>query len=149
MTFRPLLCLLALLAAVAPLRAEPAPSTGNWDVVTVEPMKTSIYIGSVTLTAPAFHREGNRYSSTYEARVRPWIFWSETGRITITLAAGDLDKLARGERVEFTGQGTNHKNKPRTVTGRAEPTSATGGKIKVRIGADGYELVFNGTYRLN
>ena len=26
-------------------------------------------------------------SSTYEAKVRPWFFWGETGKITITLTA--------------------------------------------------------------
>jgi hypothetical protein len=33
------------------------------------------------------------------------------------------------------------------VTGRAQPLDATTGKIKVRIKADGIELIFNSTYR--
>jgi hypothetical protein len=130
-------------------KADTTQPSGEWDSVTVAPMKTSIYIGSVTLTTGEFRRDGDRFSATYEARVRPWFFWSETGRITITLPFADLERLARGERVEFTGEAFNHKNKPRHVTGRAERIDGTTGKIKVRIGVDDTELIFNGAYRFN
>ena len=95
-----------------------------------------------------FVQPGDSFSSTYEAKVRPWFFWSETGRITIKLPAADLTRLALGQTVEFTGEAANHKNKPRTVTGRAQPANPLSGKIKVRIMADGIELIFNGTYQL-
>jgi hypothetical protein len=141
------LCLLSALAAAAVLRADTTRAAGDWDAVTVAPMKTSIYIGSVTLSTGVFQREGDTFATTYEAKVRPWFFWSETGRITITLPPAELVKLAQGERVTFTGQATNHRNKPRRVTGQADRIDAANGKIKVRIEADGIELVFNGTYR--
>jgi hypothetical protein len=63
------------------------------------------------------------------------------------LPAADFAKLAKGETVEFTGEAANHKNKPRKVTGRAQPADATSGKIKVRIGVDDTVLIFNGSYR--
>jgi len=49
----------------------------------------------------------------------------------------------------FTGVAKNHRNKPREVTGYAEPSSTDGtsGRIKVRIHADGVTLVFDGSYR--
>ena len=141
-------CLGLLLGAVT-LRADLSRPAGDWDVVTVAPMKTSIYVGSVTLTTTDFRREGDRFTTTYEAKVRPWFFWSETGRATITMTAAQLEKLAKGERVEFTGGGANHKNKPRTISGYAERTDGATGKIKVRLNADGIELIFNGTYRFN
>jgi len=140
--------LLALGAAVT-LRADTTRLLGEWDSVTVAPMKTSIYIGSVTLTAAEFRREGDKFSTTYEAKVRPWFFWSETGRASITVSQADLERLAKGERVEFTGEGTNHKSKPRQITGYAERINGASGKIKVRLSADGIELIFNGTYRFN
>jgi hypothetical protein len=111
-------------------------------------MKTSIYVGSVTLVTTDFIQEGDTFSSTYDAKVRPWFFWGETGKITIKLPAGDLTRLALGQTVEFTGEAANHKNKPRTVTGRAQPADPLSGKIKVRIMADGIELIFNGAYQL-
>lgn len=136
-----------LLAAVT-LPAAPARAAGRWDAVLVAPMKTSIYVGSVTLTTTEFKRDGDKFTTTYEAKVRPWFWWSESGRASITLPVAELEKLAKGGRVEFTGEGTNHKGKPRPITGYAERADDASGKIKVRLNADGVELIFNGTYRL-
>jgi len=143
------LCLFILSGAVFALPAEPARQSGTWDTVTVPPVKTSIYVGSVTLTTGVFQRDGDTYNTTYEAKVWPWFFWSETGRISITLPREELEKLVRGERVEFQGEAYNQKNKPRHVTGRADRTDGASGKLKVRIGVDDTELIFNTTYRLN
>lgn len=146
---RPLLCLLLLLGTVGALRADTAQRIGERDSVTVPTMKTSIYVGSVTLTTGVFTREGDTFTTTYEAKVWPWFFWSETGRIRITLPSAELEKLVRGERIEFKGEAINHKNQPRHVTGRADRTDAASGRIKVRIGVDDTELIFNGTYRFS
>ena len=140
------LYLFLLLGAATGLRAPAAPGLTNWEHVQVAPMKTSIYVGSVRLTTGMFERKDSSLSTTYEAKVVPWFFWGETGRITITLTDADLASMARGETAEFTGEAFNHKNKPRHVTGRVQPATATSGKIKVRIMADGIELVFNSTY---
>jgi hypothetical protein len=148
MISRPGLCLLVLLGAVTLGAAPPRPSAA-WDSVSVAPMKTSIYVGSVTLTTTDFKRDGDKFTTTYEAKVRPWFWWNESGRATITLPLAELEKLSKGGRVDFTGDGTNHKGKPRPITGYAERADDTSGKIKVRLNADGVELIFNGTYRLN
>jgi len=140
------LYLFLLLGAAGGLRAPAAPDLTSWEHVSVAPMKTSIYIGSVRLTTGTFDRKGSTLATTYEAKVVPWFFWGETGRITITLADADLARLARGETAEFTGEAVNHRNKPRHVTGRVQPATATTGKIKVRILADGIELIFNSAY---
>ncbi len=142
----PRLCLLVMLCAVAPLRAQPAAILTGWDHITVAPMKTSIYVGSVTLTTGVFERRGSTLTTSYQASVRPWFFWGESGTITITLSDAELAKMARGERAEFSGTGANQKKKPRTVTGYAQPADASSGKMKVRVMADGIELIFNGTY---
>ena len=146
---RSLLCLCLLLGTVSALTAQAVPVPTAWDRITIAPMKTSIYVGSVTLTTDAFGRSGSTLSSSYEAKVRPWFFWGETGKINLTLSDEALASLARGERAEFTGDATNHKKKPRKVTGHADPADATSGKIKVRIMADGVALIFNGTYKLD
>ena len=147
MMMRLRLCLLLVLAAVAGLRTPAAPDLTNWERVAVEPMKTSIYIGSVTLTTGVFVRQGSTLAATYEARVFPWFFWGESGKITITLSDANLASMARGESADFTGEAFNQKSKSREVTGRVQPATATSGKIKVRILADGYKLVFNSTYQ--
>lgn len=140
--------LLAALGAVVSVRAETAPVATNWERISVSPMKTSFYIGSVTLTTGVFERQGSTLTAPYAADVFPWFFWDETGRIVITLTDAELASLARGETAQFTGDAVNRKNKPRNVTGRAQPADANSGKFKIRILADGHELIFNGTYKL-
>lgn len=127
--------------------AEPQPAAA-WDQAEVAPSKTSIYVGSVSLKPGVLTRTGTTLSAHYEVKVKPWVFWSETGQITLTVPELELANLARGERAEFTGTATNHKNKPREVSGYAQPTDATTGKIKVRIQADGFTLIFNSSYEL-
>jgi hypothetical protein len=140
------LCWFLALAAALPLHAQPSlPPSPR---VLVAPMKTSIYIGSVTLTTTDFLQQDESFVASYEAKVWPWFFWGETGKITIKLPGAELTRLALGQTIEFAGEAANHKGKPRTVTGRAQPATGTGGKIKVRVIADGIELIFNGTYQL-
>ena len=142
MPFPRLLALLLAFAAGVGAAAAPA-----HDRVSVPAMKTSIYVGSATLLTAEFVRHGQVYTSTYEAKIWPWAFWNEHGRIAITLSDADLARLDRGETVEFTGEALNHKNKPRRVAGRAQPAADGAGKIKVRIFVDDVELIFNGAYR--
>lgn len=144
----PRLIMLLAFVGLVPLMAAPL-ADPEWNRVDVGPMKTSIYVGSVTLTTSAFKRDGDLFHATYRAKVFPWAFWNETGSIRIKITDEDLRKLKRGERCEFTGDAVNHKNKPRHVTGYADPAAGATGKIKVRIGVDDTELIFNGTYELS
>lgn len=143
----------ALLVAPAFASEAPPPPPGadfpGWQRVTVSPMKTSIYVGRVRLTTREFARVDALFSTTYEAKVSPWFFWSEHGEITIRVPAADLARLAAGERIEFTGDAKNHRGKPRHVSGHATPGSPDGasGRIKVRIHVDDVTLVFDGDYQ--
>ncbi|MCC6415065.1 MAG: hypothetical protein IT582_04065 [Opitutaceae bacterium] len=137
------------LLAVANAMAAPL-ATPEWNRVAMPAMKTSIYVGSVTLVTSAFKREGDTFTATYEAKVIPWFFWSETGHIVIRASDADLAKLLRGERMAFTGDAANHKGKPRRVSGYADPEAGGAtGKIKVRIAVDDVELIFHGPYKLS
>ena len=138
------LATLGLVAALAPTFAADEPDLpARFELPT---MKTSIFIGSVTLVTGAFTRGDDSYTSTYDAKVSPWSFWSESGTISLDIDAGDYERLRAGETIELTGEAHNRKGKLRAITARAEPTDATTGKIKVRIIASGSTLVFNGTY---
>jgi hypothetical protein len=143
-----LLCFFSWAATAMPAETGAARVQFQWNHITVEPMKTSIYIGSVRLNTGVFERNGANFSTTYDARVVPWFFWNESGSITLFLNDAEWVKIARGERTDFKGEAMNGKNKPRHVTGWAQPADRTSGKIKVRVMADGIELIFNGTYRL-
>ena len=116
--------------------------------VDIAPTKTSIYIGSVSMTMPTFQRNGITYSSTYAAKVFPYFFESEKGDLSIDLPDADLERLERGEVVQFTGRGKNTKGEDRRIEGRAIPTDARTGKIKVRVFVSKkIQLIFNTTYR--
>lgn len=116
--------------------------------VEIPAMRTSIYIGSVTLTVSPLVRTATTldFSADYRAQVIPWLFWSETGTITLRPQQSDLERLLDGETIEVSGSATNHKGKGRSVSARIQPTDATDGAIKVRIDAGGTKLIFNGQY---
>lgn len=139
---RLLLTLMFCLGGMSSAIATPA-----WERVTVAPMKTSIYVGSVRLISSVFERQGEKFSATYEAKVFPWAFWNESGSIRLQVPPAELARLARGEVIDFIGDAENHRGKPRKVSGRAYPDGKATGKIKVRIAVDDTELIFNGSYR--
>lgn len=125
---------------------QPPPPYG---VVEVAATWTSIYVGTVSLKMPPFVRNpAGDYESTYVARVFPYFFANESGRITIRVSAEALRQLERGEVAEFTGRAVNQQGEERRVEGKATPADATQGKIKVRVFVSPrIELIFNTTYR--
>ncbi len=144
-----LFALLGLGRTAAPAQ-EPAPEPlhPRHQVATVAAAKTSIYIGSVTLTMPPFQRNGDAYTSSYQAKVFPYFFYNESGTIAITLSDEDLRRIAAGEVVYFNGRAADAAGDPRRIEGRVVPDDAVSGKIKVRVWVSkNIELIFNTTYR--
>ena len=139
----------ALLAFVVASRLGGAAPDTAWRKVVIEPTWTSIYVGTVSLRLPEFTRNAaGEYESTYTARVLPWFFQNETGRLVIRIPDDDLRRLGRGEIIEFTGRAVNHAGEERIVTGRATPADAASGLIKVRVRVSTrIEFIFNTSYR--
>ncbi len=137
-------CVLALLARAAAATDFPLE---KFNCVDVAPTKTSIYLGSVSLTMPTFERHDDTYSSTYLAKVFPY-FYHEKGELSIEFSDDDLRRLEHGAVVTFKGRGVNSGGQERRIEGRAVPTDATSGKIKVRVFVSKkIQLIFNTTYR--
>lgn len=133
------LCAAALAAAAA--------SPGG-DGVEVAPAKTSIYVGTVTLTMPPFARKEGSFESTYTAKVFPYFFLSEAGTIRVEVSDAQLGQLARGEPLEFSGIAVRADGTPRRLSGTATPGDARSGRLKVRVAVSKrVELIFNTTYR--
>ncbi len=133
-----------LLAVFA--RADAAPS--NYNTVVVDTVKTSIYVGSVTLTTTPFQRADGSFSADYRAKVFPYFFSNEHGHLSIGFSDDELARLAKGETIYFKGRAENSDKEERRIEGRAVPASATEGKIKVRVFVTPkIELIFNTTYR--
>jgi hypothetical protein len=125
------------------------PGAGPHDQVVIPPAKTSIYIGNVTLIPTVLQREDGRYRADYRAKVFPYFFYSEDGRLWIDFSDEQLARLQRGERVEFTGTAKNKDDEERRITGHvtADTPGAMAGTIKVRIWVTPkIELIFNSRY---
>jgi len=146
-----LLCAALLAAGLRGAAPAPAGVPGPAHAeATVEPARTSIYVGRVTLETAPFRRIGERYESTYSARVFPFFFYSEQGRIAIDLSDDDLRRLTAGEPVAFSGRAESDDGDLRRVEGRAAPSDADSGTLKVRIHVSPrIELVFDTRYRFS
>jgi len=144
------LLLFLLLSAGAP-GAEPAGAAGaqpDFAHVAVASTWTSIYLGTVSLTVPEFVRRGSTFESPYAAKVIPFFFYNERGRLSVELDEAALARLARGETVAFTGRAVSAGGEERRVEGKATPADALTGKLKVRVLVSAkIELIFNTTYR--
>ena len=140
---------LALIAVALCVRAaDPSPPRAVFDRVIVAPAKTSIYVGSVSMTMPVLARRDGAYESSYTATVFPLFFYNETGRLTVEISAAQLEQLARGEAIDFKGRAVRDDGAERRVEGRATPADAVSGKLKVRVFySKRIELIFNTTYR--
>lgn len=147
MVARPCFPILAVLAILPQILAAEAPIE-RYRRVEVEPTWTSIYIGTVSMRMPVFTRENGRYASTYTAKVFPFFFYGEHGRMSIDVPDEKLRALERGETIEFEGRAENSEGEERRIEGRAVPTDADSGKLKVRVFVSNrIQLIFNTTYR--
>jgi hypothetical protein len=151
---------LLVLAAALVAEESPAPATmpagaprgGRDATVTVEPAKTSIYLGTVSLAMPPFARQDGSYTTDYSAKVFPFFFFSEKGSISIEFSDDQLRQLRSGETVDFKGHARNTAGTPRRIEGRAVPDGSdpTHGKIKVRVWVSKrIELIFNTVFRFS
>ena len=138
---------LALLLLASLARAS-EDSLARFDRVEVAPTKTSIYLGTVSMTMPSFTRTNGVFASDYVAKVFPFFFYNEAGRLSIEFSDEMLRKLERGEAIEFTGRGVRDDGAERRVEGKATPLDAGSGRLKVRVFySKRIELIFNTTYR--
>ena len=131
MIFRPLWVALALLALSVAGRAGEA-ALSRYDHVVAEPAKSSIYVGSVTLSLSPATRQNGAYECIYTAKVFPYFFMSEIGQLRLDAPDETLHRLARGETVKFTGSGLSSEGEKRRFEGQATPADATSGRHKVR-----------------
>ena len=138
---------LVLTAGLPRGRAEEA-GLARYAQVEIAPTRTSIYIGSVSLTMPSFSRQGGAYVSAYAAKVFPYFFYNEQGTLSIEAPDALLARLSRGETVEFTGRAVSAGGEERRIAGKATPRDAATGSLKVRVFVSRrIQLIFNTTYR--
>jgi hypothetical protein len=146
---RLLLFLFAVALTLPGLGADNA-SSPRWSEVDVEPTRTSIYIGSVSMTMPTFVRQGGSYSAAYTAKVFPYFFYNEKGTLTVDVADEQLATLTKGTPIEFTGEAVNTDGEHRKVTAKAIPSDATSGRLDVHVFVSKrIQLIFHTKYRFH
>jgi len=134
-------------APAAPL-ARPDP-LARYNTVAIKTASTSIIIGSVTMTMTPFQRKKVVYSSNYYAKVFPYFFYSERGRIWIVVPDEDLRKVAHGESIDYKGHAISDSGEERRIDGHATPTGPYTGKIRVRVFVTRHiSLTYDTTYEL-
>jgi hypothetical protein len=145
---RPLLALTLLsLAGAAPARG--ADDLAKFAQVLIRPASSSFYIASVSMSYQPFMRHKGVYSSTYVARVFPYFFLGERGRIWIAVPDEALARVNRGESVAVTGHALSDDGDERKIDGIATPTGPREGRIKVRVFVSRrIILTYNTTYAL-
>jgi hypothetical protein len=143
----------AAIAAIALAAAAPAHADDDiparFNRVEIKPATSSLFVATVTMTMPPFIRRNAVFTSTYSARVFPYFFWSESGRIWIEVPEEKLRRVAMGEPVDFTGRGISESGDERKVEGHAVPTGPSAGRILVRVFVSKrIFLTFDTTYEL-
>ena len=146
--FRRPLCVALAVAALALVARAGDGSLARYDHVVVDPAKSSIYVGSVTMSFAPATRKNATYESDYTAKVFPYFFLSEKGKLTLDAPDETLRHLTQGESVDFSGRGVSTDGQARRFEGRATPIDATSGKLKVRaIVSKRISLTFDMSYR--
>lgn len=140
-----LVCILLALFTSGSMAAER--ELRQFDRAEIAAAKTSIYVGTVSLTMPPFRRVAGVYEADYTAKVFPFFFSNEAGRLRIDVPDAALRQLEAGQPIEFTGTAVRTDGVERRVHGKATPTNAHSGRIKVRVNVTkSTELIFNTTY---
>ena len=118
-------------------------------VLVIERSSTHVSAAKATLTIAPLVRTGDMFAGNYEVKVVPFFFKSESGKLEIFVSDENLAKAKKGEPVEITGTAlTNGEKVKRKVNARATPASENHGELRVWFDADGREMVFETSYKL-
>jgi len=132
----------------APSAAEGGRAPRDWRQVDVATTKTSIYIGTVTMEMPTFTRGAGTYTAPYAAKVFPYFFYNESGTLTVDVTDPQLQDLAAGKPIDFSGTAVRKDGALRRVTAKATPADASHGKLDVHVFVSKrIQLIFHTTYR--
>ncbi len=96
--------------------------------VEIKPTTSSLFVATVTMTMPPFTRRDAVFSSTYSARVFPYFFWSESGRIWIEVPAGEAAPGRPGRGGRLHGARRQLVGRPAQDRGARDPDRALGGQ---------------------
>ncbi len=119
----------------------------------IDPGTTGVPLGHARLSVePLTHAPGkDGLSAAYKVDITPFTSKSEAGQFSVAITDADLQRLADGATIHFTGQAVSQDgSNTSTVEGRATPSApgSGGGALRIQVEGKKGKLVFHTTYHL-
>ena len=113
----------------------------------VDPCSTTVSHNKVRLVVGPLTQEGKFYVGSYQLKVFPYFFKSETGTLKLDAPDETLRKFAEVTEVRFTGKATNNqRGKTKVVIGKAMPFDKDKGSLTFYLETDNGRMTFKTTY---
>jgi hypothetical protein len=100
--------------------------------IIVAPAKTSIYVGHLAVLPGPFTWNGTGFEANLTVTLEPYGFHDEA-KVHIQVGDDELERLQRGETIDFKGRVVRENGQTRRLTGRAVPSGPTAGKLDIRV----------------
>lgn len=114
----------------------------------VEPSSTKVSMAKANLIVSPLDHQEKAYLGSYELKVTPFTFKSETGKLFLNATDEVVRQMANGESVKFTGKATNAKGNVKVVTGKTTAAANDRGAVSFSVETDNGPMVFNTSYHL-
>jgi hypothetical protein len=113
----------------------------------VDPSSTTVSHNKVRLIVGPLTHQGKFYVGSYQLKVFPYFFKSETGTLKLDAPDEGFRKFADGTEVKFTGKATNNKGaKDKVITGKAKPSDKDKGSLIFSLETDNGRMTFKTSY---
>lgn len=114
----------------------------------VEPSATKVSLAKANLIVSTLEHEKEAYLGSYQLKVTPFTFKSETGKLFLQASDETVMQMTKGEPVKFTGKATNDKGDVKVVTGQTTPADTSHGAVSFSVQTENGPMVFNTSYKL-
>ena len=115
----------------------------------IDPSATTVSLGKATLSVDPLTRKGELYVGSYQLKVMPYFFMSETGALELEVSEVTMQKILNGEPAAFTGKASNNKHgKPKVIAGEIRPSTKTQGNVTFSVETDNGLMTFDTTYHI-
>ena len=115
----------------------------------IDPSSTRMSLARCELTVGTLECKADVLCGTYAIKVFPFTFKSDHGNLSLGVSNADLQKIAHGEALEFTGLAISARDaKAKPIKGRTKPDAGDHGLVSFTVTTEDGDLLFNSTYRV-
>ena len=113
----------------------------------VDPSSTTVSHNKVRLIVGPLTHNGEFYVGSYQLKVFPYFFKSETGTLKLDAPDETGRKFAAGTEVKFTGKARNNTGaKAKVITGKATPSDKDKGSLIFSLETGNGRMTFKTSY---